>query len=65
MKFKRMCIYPKDVQLITGKSERYGRKLLKEIKVELKKDKRHFVSLEEFCQYTGLDPEQVEKYLSS
>jgi len=64
MKLKRMCIYPKDVQLITGKSERYGRKLLKQIKAELKKDKHHFVSLEEFCKYTGLDPDQVEKYLS-
>lgn len=65
MKFKRMCIYPKDVQLITGKSERYGRTLLKQIKMKLEKDKRHFVSIEEFCQHTGLDHEQVQKYLSN
>lgn len=65
MKFKRMCVYPKDVQLITGKSERYGRKLLKQIKAELKKDKHHFVSIEEFCQYTGLAQEEVKQYLSA
>lgn len=32
MKITRACIYPKDVQCITGRSERYGRRLLKEIR---------------------------------
>jgi hypothetical protein len=29
---KRLCIYPKDVQRITGKSESFGRLLLQRIK---------------------------------
>ena len=28
----RICVYPKDVQIVTGKSERYGRTIIKRIK---------------------------------
>ena len=36
---QRICIYPKDIQLITARSERYSRKLLKDIRIHLgKKD---------------------------
>ena len=56
---KRVCIYPKDVQRITGKSYRYARLLLIEIKEQLKKEEHQFVSIEEFCLYTGLKLELV------
>ena len=36
MVVKRICIYPKDVQRITGKSERYGRLLLAKIRNKTK-----------------------------
>lgn len=57
---KRLCIYPKDVQCITGKSYRYSARLLQKIRTELKKDKNEFVSVEEFCQYTSLKLDKVE-----
>jgi hypothetical protein len=63
MRVNRIIIYPKDVQLITGKSERYGRSLLKRIKSHLKKDDHQFVSVEEFCDYTGLKYEHVAPLL--
>ncbi|OOG69974.1 hypothetical protein [Flavobacterium sp. A45] len=56
---KRVCIYPKDVQRITGKSYRYARLLLIDIKKQLKKQEHQFISIEEFCLYTGLKLEQV------
>ena len=56
---KRVCIYPKDVQRITGKSYRYARLLLIEIKKHLDKQEHQFISIEEFCLYTGLKLEQV------
>jgi len=31
MNQKRACIYPKDIQGITGRSERYGRKLIHDL----------------------------------
>jgi hypothetical protein len=56
----RICIYPKDIVRITGKSERYGRKLLEKIKKEYSKKEHQFISIEEFCQFTGLKVEQVQ-----
>ncbi|PKB15125.1 hypothetical protein CLU82_0185 [Flavobacterium sp. 5] len=56
---KRVCIYPKDIQRITGKSYRYARLLLIEIKERLNKEEHQFVSIEEFCLYTGLKLDQV------
>ncbi len=35
MKIKRLIIYPKDIMLITSKSEHYSRHLLKRIKKQL------------------------------
>ena len=59
----RLCVYPKDVQRITGKSERWGRMLLEKIRLSLKKEDHQFVSLEEFCLYTGLKLDQVQALL--
>lgn len=59
----RLCVYPKDVQRITGKSERYGRMLLLKIKEALNKEEHQFISIEEFCTYTGLKIDQVQVLL--
>lgn len=59
----RLCIYPKDIQLLTGKSERYGRNVIAKIKTQLNKQKHQSVSIQEFCKYQGLDYDQVLKIL--
>ncbi len=61
----RVCIYPKDVQRITGKSERYCRTLLQKIKEYFKKEEHQFVTVEEFCIYTGIKADQVSNFLSN
>jgi hypothetical protein len=63
MRVDRIIIYPKDVQLITGKSERYGRLLLERIKSHFDKERHQFVTVDEFCSYTGIKIEQVERFL--
>ena len=60
---KRACIYPKDIQLITGRSNRQSSRLLNDIRKSLNKPKKSLVRIEEFCQYTGLKFEQVEPYI--
>ena len=60
---KRLCIYPKDIQRITGKSYRQSARLLQKIRSDLNKGENEFVSIEEFCQYTSLKLEQVEPFL--
>ena len=63
MRLQRSCIYPKDVQRITGKSERSGRRLLQKIKEELGKEEHQFVTIEEFASYTGINPELIREYI--
>lgn len=59
----RLTIYPKDIQRITGRSDRYGRMLLSKIKTHFHKLDHQFVTIDEFCLYTGLKAEDVKRLL--
>jgi len=59
----RIVIYPKDVCNITGRADSTARRLLARIRKKYKKKKGAFISLEEFCAFTGLKPEHVSKFL--
>jgi hypothetical protein len=56
----RICIYPKDVVRITGKSYRQSIRLLHAIRKDLNKAENAFVTIDEFCIATGLKKEDVE-----
>jgi hypothetical protein len=56
---KRVCIYPKDIQRITGKSYRQSIRMLQRIRTDLNKLQNELVSIEEFCEYTSLKYELV------
>lgn len=60
---KRICICPKDIQLITGKSYRQSLRIIEKIKEENNKPKSGLITIEEFCNYTGLNIEQVTEYI--
>jgi len=60
---KRICIYPKDIQVLTGKSERYARKIVADIRRNYKKNKHQLLSVKEFCDYMGLNEEEVKTNL--
>jgi ribose 5-phosphate isomerase RpiB len=49
--------------IITGRSDKYGRNLIKKIKEHLNKQQHQVVSVEEFCKYMGLQLETVVKQL--
>ena len=59
----RIVIYPKDVQNITGKKERTARKLISDIRQYLGKSKNEFVTIDDFCLFTGLKKEQIVDFL--
>ena len=63
MKTKRACIYPKDIQRITGKSERYAQILFKKIKKHYNRSQEQFLMISEFCEYCGMDQTVVEEYI--
>jgi hypothetical protein len=59
----RIVIYAKDVTNITGLSERTAWNLLAKIRKQYNKQKGQYVTLEEFCKYTGINKEEVKIYL--
>lgn len=61
---KRVVIYPKDIIRITGRSEKYARKLLAEIKVKLKKEPQQFISIDDFATYTGIEKSTIETFIA-
>lgn len=63
IKLERVCISTKDIMIITGKSERYARNLLQKIRVKLDKKPNQFVTIKEFCEYTGLNEEEINKII--
>ena len=56
-------IYAKDVENITGRKTRAARKLLHRIREQNKKPKEAFVTVNEFCRYTGMSVEEVREFL--
>lgn len=61
---KRTCVYPKDIQRITGRSARYGRKILSTIRERLNKEPHQFITVDEFAEYAGIDVEVVRSYIT-
>lgn len=59
----QVCLYPKDVAQLTGTGYDAGKRLLQRIRVSLRKPARTYVSLAEFCRYTGLPEAEVAEAL--
>lgn len=60
---RRIVVYAKDIMNITGRKERTANKLLCAIRAHYKKPPGSFVSIQEFCRYTGLAEEAVAPFL--
>lgn len=60
----RLCIYPKDIQRITGKSERYSRDLIHKIRKSLNKEDHQVVTIEEFSTYLGIPLHSVQAFIT-
>lgn len=59
----RIVIYAKDIMNITGRKERAARKLLAQIRKKYQKKNGEFISIDEFCEFTGLKEEKVAAFL--
>ena len=60
---KRIVIYAKDVENITGRKERTARKILQSIREKLGKEKWEFITIREFCQHTGIHEADVKNHM--
>lgn len=57
---KRVCIYPKDVARITGMGIRKAQRLLRIIRFTYSKQKHQYITIKEFCNYTGIAEDTIE-----
>ena len=63
MRPHRIIIYAKDISRITGKNLRQARRVMAGIRIKFKKEKKHAVTVFEFCDYIGLRLEDVRPFL--
>ena len=49
MSIYRMCIYAKEISFITGRSERYAREVIRDIRLLHGKDKHQVITIAEAC----------------
>ena len=59
----RIVIYAKDIMNITGKCERTARRIIAAIKKRRDKHANAFITVDDFCQFTGLKEEFVAAFL--
>jgi hypothetical protein len=59
----RIIIYAKDIMNITGRQERTARRLISRIRKHFHKEKRDFITIDEFCSFTGVKKEYVREFL--
>jgi hypothetical protein len=59
MNYLEIIVSSKDVAVITNRTDRYGRKLIHKIKVHFHKEGQQFVTLSEFCTFTGLNAADI------
>lgn len=57
---ERICIYPTDICIITGRKLRYSQRVLKNLKVILKKEPHQFVTKQELAKYLDIDPDSFK-----
>lgn len=63
MSLSRIILGTKDIQRLTGRSERQARRILQAVRMLLGKQPRQPVSLREYCRYAGLSEEEVVRQL--
>ncbi|MEP7375912.1 MAG: hypothetical protein ABI675_21125 [Chitinophagaceae bacterium] len=60
---QRVVLYPRDVENITGRRDRTARRLLQKIREAFSKQPHEFITVKEFCVFTGIDEELVKDFL--
>ena len=59
----RVVIYPKDIQVLTGKSYRHALYLQKDVRHYFAKKKHQLLTIYEFAEYTGISLEAIGAHI--
>lgn len=61
----RVVIYVRDVKNVTGRSDSASRALLSKIKEVLGKKPGQFITIKEFCEFSGIEEDTVREFMKS
>jgi hypothetical protein len=61
---ERISICAKDIQLVTGRVERTARRIIARIRKKYNKPRSTYITVDEFCEHTGLKKEDVLRIIS-
>ena len=61
---RRAALYAKDIEAITGRKRTTVRKLIRNIRLEFKKERHEFITVREFSAYTSIPEETVYRFLN-
>ena len=59
----RVCVYVKDLQYVTGHSERHCRRMMRDLRRKLGKSRPTAITVEEVANYLGLAPDTVRDFM--
>ena len=62
-RLNRIVIYPQDIALLTGRSDRYGRMIIKRIKEHLNKQDHQLITIQEYADYMAIDMQLIQSVL--
>lgn len=60
----RICLYPKDVAALTGRSYDAAKRLVRRARQAAGKPAGALVTVQDFCRLTGLDEAEVSRALN-
>ncbi len=55
----RICLYPKDVAVLTGRSYDAAKRLVRRARQAAGKPAGSLITVQDFCRFTGLDAAEV------
>jgi len=56
---EKVCIYPKEAAKMLRIGERQAQRLFRNIRFALNKKKHQYITVKEFCEYTGIDEKLI------
>jgi hypothetical protein len=61
---KRIVIYTRDIENITGRKRRTCRAILEKIRKRYNKNKEQFITVKEFCEFMKIEEQMVREFLN-
>lgn len=59
----RICIYLKDIMILTGKSHKTARRISSQIRKTFGKPDNAFITIREFAIYMGMDEAYIQEQM--